>query len=141
MNIRTPITALALALGLACTPAFATQPMEVTTAPVPGVQAHQPMRHEATRPIVASMRKVYSFKLLDRNHNGMLSRSEIPTDMVNLRRDFTRADFDGNGQLTPEEYILYSRGQAPKYTGVFHYHTYTFSTGNRNVEVIRMRAH
>jgi len=134
MNIRTPITALAVALCLACTPALATQP-SATGEVSPSNQATQD-NHNVR--IISIVRKVYSFKELDRNHNGMLSRAEIPRDMVNLRRDFVRADFDGNGQLSPEEYVLYSKGLVPQYVGVFHYDTYTYSPANRNLEVIDM---
>ena len=129
MNIRTPVTALAIALGLACAPVIASQASVAKgTTPAP-----QSSRTAADVTLISTARKVYSFQELDRNHNGMLSRSEIPKDMVNLRRNFTRADFDGNGQLSPQEYVLYSKGLAPQYVGVFHYDTYVNSPANRDL--------
>lgn len=65
-------------------------------------------------------RKVYYFNRLDRNHDGQLSRSEIPKDMKYLRSYFIEQDWDHNGKLSPEEYVLYENHQAPEYAGVFH---------------------
>ncbi len=136
MNYRIPVTTTLLVLGLACIPAFASGPANNSLTPshTPSLTSTSPQ----TEVIVSRMRKVYFFKDLDKDHNGQLSRAEIPKDMVKLRLDFVRADYDENGQLSPEEYVLYSRGLAPQYTGVYHAYTYTYYTGRNNVERIDM---
>lgn len=130
MKYRIPVTALALALGLACTAAFAAEPVSASAALPSYTPASQASQDGYSGPIVSVARKVYFFNALDRNHNGMLSRSEIPTDMVALRRDFTRADFDGNGQLSRSEIYLFERGLAPQYVGVNHADVFVFQAGN-----------
>lgn len=65
-------------------------------------------------------RKVYYFDRLDRDHDGQLSRSEIPKDMRQLRLHFIQADWDESGKLSPEEYVLYKHNQTPQYAGVYH---------------------
>lgn len=66
------------------------------------------------------VRRVYIFSRLDANHDGQLERSEIPKEMHLLRRDFLEADWDGNLRLSPTEYVLWARHQAPKYTAIWH---------------------
>jgi hypothetical protein len=51
-----------------------------------------------------------AFEDLDKNHDGKLVRSEIPTDVdavKQLRAHFREADLDGNGSLSEEEYQRY----------------------------------
>lgn len=51
-----------------------------------------------------------SFDDLDKNHDGKLTRSEIPKDVESLkqlRAHFREADRDGNGSLSQEEYQEY----------------------------------
>ncbi len=117
MNVRTPITTAILTLGLACAPAFA-GPAHSSVGT--SVQTPSSMVQTGTRNIALTVRKVYDFDKLDRNHNGMLTRAEIPADMKNLRRNFNRADFDHNGQLSQREYYLYSHGLSPNYIGAYH---------------------
>lgn len=50
-----------------------------------------------------------SFSKLDRNHDGRLTRSEIPHSMHKLRREFRQYDRDGNGWLSKREYQAYAR--------------------------------
>lgn len=47
------------------------------------------------------------FSQLDRNHDGRITRSEVPHDMHKLRRDFRSYDRDGNGSLSKQEYQAY----------------------------------
>ncbi|KGI79115.1 hypothetical protein LF63_0101160 [Oleiagrimonas soli] len=94
---------------------------------------------DASQDMVVTVRKVYFFASLDRNNNGLLSRAELPKDMVDLRRNFLRADYDHNGQLSPMEYILYSRGLAPRYAGVSHAYIYVFDPPTRHSQIIRTR--
>ena len=48
-----------------------------------------------------------SFNTLDKNHDGRITRSEVPRYMHALRRDFHRYDRDGNGSLSRQEYQAY----------------------------------
>jgi len=133
MNIRTPITALAIAIALGFTPALAAAPLFTTTASPAYI--HSASHGSDTGRIVSIVHKVYFFKTLDRNHNGMLSRAELPADMTALRRNFVRADFDGNGQLSRREILLYQRGQAPQYIGTYHAYVFVYQSGRHNVEL------
>jgi hypothetical protein len=135
MKHRTPISVLAIALGLACTSVFAAKPMD-TSLPA-SVHGHAAVQGQSDR-VVTTVRKVYFFDALDRNHNGMLSRSEIPRDMTQLRRNFTRADFDENGQLSQHEYYLYSQGLSPNYIGAYHAHIFVYDTGLHGSDRISM---
>ncbi|HET6588389.1 MAG TPA: EF-hand domain-containing protein [Oleiagrimonas sp.] len=86
----------------------------------------------ATQTITTHVRKVYLFPMLDKNHNGRLSRAEIPTDMHELRRRFLQADFDQDGQLSPQEYVMYAHHTAPMYAGVSHTRIWLFAgSGNQ----------
>lgn len=78
--------------------------------------------------IYSTVRKVYFFTTLDRDHNDKLSRSELPLDMHVLRRDFVRADFNEDRQLSPQEYVMYERGTAPEYVGASHSYTVIYSS-------------
>ena len=94
-----------------------------------GVGANAPASDSQT--VVSSERKIYYFAQLDVNHDGRLSRSEIPKDMHSLRRNFVRADFDGDGLITAQEYTLYANGQAPQYVGIYHTLTFVYPTADR----------
>ena len=135
--IRPTTLAAAAAVGLFCSQAFAAKTVN-PPAPTPSMQASADATASSDKPrIVVTVRKIYYFDKLDRNHNGMLSRAELPADMGALRRNFVNADFDQNGQLTPEEYVLYSRGLAPQYIGVYHAYVYVYARNGQAVERIR----
>lgn len=54
---------------------------------------------------------VPAFGDLDKNHDGRLSRGEIPKDVETLkplRAHFREADLDGNGTLSEQEYAKYT---------------------------------
>ncbi|RAP57225.1 hypothetical protein BTJ49_11815 [Oleiagrimonas sp. MCCC 1A03011] len=114
----------ALALCLAAVPAFAAH---AAGASVNIAQSTPQTTTDASSSrIVVTVRKVYFFDQLDRNHNGLLSRAELPLDLRDLRRNFLRADFDHNGQISPMEYVLFTRGLAPQYAGVSHAYIYVY---------------
>jgi hypothetical protein len=48
-----------------------------------------------------------AFSSLDVNHDGVLSRSEIPKQLHELRAYFERYDFAGDHRLTETEYMSY----------------------------------
>ncbi len=47
-----------------------------------------------------------SFDQLDRNHDGRISREEAAAD-PGLARRFAKLDADGDGEVTPFEYLQY----------------------------------
>ncbi len=49
------------------------------------------------------------FPSVDKNHDGFLSRSEIPKSMHDLRVDFNRYDGNGDHRLSPAEYSNFLR--------------------------------
>lgn len=49
-----------------------------------------------------------TFAELDKNHDGKLSRSEIPHNLHELRARFRSYDKDGNGSLSPDEYQVFA---------------------------------
>lgn len=62
-----------------------------------------------------------SFDQLDTNHDGKLTRSEIPRDvpaLQQLRAHFMEADSDGNGSLKPNEYAAYTASSTPSPSGL-----------------------
>lgn len=119
MNVLKPLTiATAIALCAASVSAFAANTE---------MRAQQSNEAGASNQyVVSQVRKVYFFKSLDLNHNGLLSRAEIPKDMRQLRLDFMRADLDHNGQLSPVEYVMYANGTAPSYVGVEHAYIFVY---------------
>lgn len=57
------------------------------------------------------------FADLDKDHDGNLSRSEIPKDVTGLkplRAHFMEADKDHNGRLSANEYARYIQNQVPE---------------------------
>lgn len=111
--------AVALALGLISMDAVAaTSAIDINTNPT------QQMQEQATYYVADAgtlqAHKVYYFDKLDRDHDGQLSRSEVPKDMRYLRLHFIEVDWNENGKLSPEEYVLYEHHQAPRYAGVYH---------------------
>lgn len=128
MKVYTPLTIVAaLTLSLfGMDVSAATPTIDVSINPT-----NQQVPHQATyyvqNPGTPEARKVYYFNKLDRNHDGQLFRSEIPKDMRYLRLHFIEADWNENGRLSPDEYVLYKRGQAPQYAGVFHSIVYVYS--------------
>ncbi|HET6587221.1 MAG TPA: hypothetical protein VFG67_05555 [Oleiagrimonas sp.] len=121
MKVYTPLTIVAaLTLSLFGMDVSAATPAnDVNFNPT-----NQQVPHQATYYVqnlgTPEARKVYLFSQLDRNHDGQLSRPEIPKDMRYLRLHFIEADWSQNGKLSPEEYVLYEHHQAPQYVGASH---------------------
>ncbi|HET7360178.1 MAG TPA: EF-hand domain-containing protein [Rhodanobacteraceae bacterium] len=124
----------ALAAGFVCAgAAAAAQPMDTINQAAPA----DPTSAVATQPIVSYVQKVYFFSFLDKNHNGELSRSEIPRDMHELRLHFVEADFDEDGQISAQEYLMHAEHTAPNYVGVSHAKVWVFASSGKP-QVIHM---
>ncbi|HEX7339074.1 MAG TPA: hypothetical protein VF271_03975 [Rhodanobacteraceae bacterium] len=123
-HIHSRYVVAALLLALISTDALAAAPAPKPTSQQPITSATYFIADAGT----PNAHKVYYFNRLDRNHDGQLSRSEIPRDMVMLRTRFIYADFNGNGKLSPAEYIMWKEHTAPEYIGV--YHALVFVYGN-----------
>jgi hypothetical protein len=72
-----------------------------------------PMQSPPSTPMNAApgSSDVPPFAELDTNHDGKLSRSEVPRNveaLKQLRAHFNEADRNGNGALEPEEYAAYT---------------------------------
>ncbi len=128
MSPRTPLSlAAVLALGLAAAPAHAATPAtadaRIVLAPsAAGQDAPASQRTYYLQRVAGTnkIRRVYIFERLDANHDGELSRSEVPRDMHDLRAHFIEADWSGNGRLSPDEYRMYHTHTAPLYTAISH---------------------
>lgn len=117
---------IAFIAGVLCTgTAVASQPVEPELTFAPSYQVTG-----AQHTIYSTVRKVYMFSALDKDHNGKLSRAELPKDMHDLRQDFVRVDLNDDGQISPREYIHYADGTLPSYVGIYHAQTFAYSTND-----------
>jgi hypothetical protein len=64
-------------------------------------------------PMDASSR-VRFFAEADKNHDGVLSRSEIPSGLHDLRAHFDQYDIDNNHQLSKAEFSIYLASLEPR---------------------------
>lgn len=118
-HAKTLSIAAALALSLISMDAFAATPnIDFNTGPARQVQS-QAMFYIAD-PGTSQAHKVYYFTKLDRDHDGELSRSELPKDMHRLRGYFIYADWNQDGRLSPAEYVMWKHNTAPEYAGIYH---------------------
>lgn len=126
MNYAKPLSvAAALALCLISMDALATTPnIDFTTNTTP--QARGQAVYYIAEAGTPQAHKVYYFNKLDRNHDGQLSRSELPKDMHRLRAYFIYADWSKNGRLSPSEYLMWEHHTAPEYVGVYHVLTFVY---------------
>lgn len=128
MKVYLPLSiAAALTLSLFSMDALAATPATDVNINPTNQQVSRQAMYYVQNPGTSEARKVYYFSKLDRNHDGQLSRSEIPKDMRNLRLHFIQADWNENGKLSPEEYVLYAHHQAPSYVGVYHAMVFVYS--------------
>ena len=109
-------------------PARCLQPCPATRS-LPGNHALQPESTYYLAPIKGTRKlgKVYVFTRMDRNHDGQLSRSELPLELVDLRMHFVEADWDRNHRLSPDECRMYNEHTAPQYNPVQSWHDCCFS--------------
>lgn len=114
-HVKPLAVATALVLSLTSMHAFAATPRTFIASIRPAVQA----TYFVVDPGTPWAHKVYYFKQLDRDHNGQLSRAELPTDMRDLRLHFVSADWDGNGMISPAEYVMFRDHTGPQYAGVY----------------------
>lgn len=117
--------AFAMAMGLACGQAHGATPTADTVIGLAPVRAQQTVSSQDTYylqriPGTRKARRVYYFNRLDRNGDGGLSRSELPRDMHDLRGHFMQADWDHNGRLSAQEYVMYRQHTVPMYTSITH---------------------
>lgn len=106
--IKRSVPALAaVGLGLVFSAsAWAQQQPTPTPQPMPNTPPAQ-----QAAPMPGQDAGVPAFGDLDKNHDGRLSRSEIPKDVETLkplRAHFREADLDGNGTLSEQEYVKYT---------------------------------
>lgn len=116
MQISKSLSSLAvLAAGVACGAAYAAQPVTTPTIAFgtahPSVQAGKTYYRERI-PGTDKVRKVYLFDRIDADHDGRLSRAEIPHDMHALRAYFLEVDSNQDKQLTPSEYRWFAMERA-----------------------------
>lgn len=57
------------------------------------------------------------FKAVDTDHNGLLSREEIQVAIPEVLAVFSRADANGDGELSPAEYEMALRMLSPLPSG------------------------
>lgn len=66
------------------------------------------------------IQRVYVFTRLDGNHDGYLSRWELPLDLVDLRLRFMDVDWDQDMRLSASEVHMFMNNTAPAYTPISH---------------------
>lgn len=81
-------------LLVACTAVMAVATTSATHAAARGLSAHD-------------LAELKVFASLDTNHDGKLSRSEIPVSQPMLRSRFELADFNGDLRLDAREFVVY----------------------------------
>lgn len=103
MKGKAAIGILPALFGLAMAGAVQAQDTPQPASPPPAVAPPGAPAHTGAPP----------FEQLDTNHDGKLSRSEIPKNvdaLKQLRAHFNEADINGNGTLDPGEYSSYTSG-------------------------------
>lgn len=56
----------------------------------------------------AAPQSIPRFEALDRNHDGILARDEVPADL-DLSRTYANYDLNGDGKLTRDEFAKYKQ--------------------------------
>lgn len=117
LKSNTLTLSLALAACIAAPTAFA---QDAKPQPPQAMQQEAPPAADAQMAAAADKPAAKSWSELDVNNNGSLSSSEA-APMDSLAKVFTKADADGNGELTQAEYKTWlasnSSKQQPKHGG------------------------
>ncbi|MEW9571950.1 EF-hand domain-containing protein [Rhodanobacter sp. Si-c] len=71
-------------------------------------KAVESLRHARKQPLMTPQESTEAFLALDRNRDGFLSRSELPSVMVILRSQFDKYDTDHDHRLTYSEFANYT---------------------------------
>lgn len=72
------------------------------------VTANEALRHARKQPLLTPTQSTDAFLQLDRNHDMVLTRSELPKCMAILRAQFEKYDSDHNHRLTYSEFANYT---------------------------------
>ena len=70
--------------------------------------ATESLRHARKRPLMTPQQSTDAFLGLDRDHDMLLSRSELPKEMVVLRAQFDKYDLDRDHRLSYSEFANYT---------------------------------
>ncbi|MGP1667189.1 MAG: EF-hand domain-containing protein, partial [Rhodanobacter sp.] len=66
------------------------------------------MKRKLRKPLMTAMESTDAFLSLDRNHDMLLTHSEVPSGMPLLRAQFNRYDINGDHRLTYSEFANYT---------------------------------
>ncbi len=72
------------------------------------VKATEALRHAPKKPLLTPQESTDLFLAFDRNHDGFLSRSELPPGMVILRAQFDKYDVNHDHRLSYSEFANYA---------------------------------
>jgi len=70
--------------------------------------ATESLRHARKQPLMTPQQSTDAFLSLDRDHDMLLSRSELPREMVVLRAQFDKYDMDRDHRLSYSEFANYT---------------------------------
>jgi len=71
-------------------------------------KATESLRHSRRKPLMTPLQATDAFLGLDRNHDMLLTRSELPERMSILRAQFDRYDLDHDHRLNYSEFANYT---------------------------------
>lgn len=72
------------------------------------VKATEALRHAQKKSLMTPLQSTDVFLELDRNHDMLLTRSELPQKMVILRAQFDKYDLDHDHRLSYSEFANYT---------------------------------
>jgi hypothetical protein len=71
-------------------------------------KATEALRHAHKKPALTPLQSTDMFLQLDKDHDMLLTRSEVPVKMVTLRAQFERYDLDHDHRLNYSEFANYT---------------------------------